>query len=111
MSDLTSRPERPPARMSIGLLAVALMLGAAMVASARADVSADRRDLIARADEAAIDAMAHRVASSMHLALAIEDAELAEQTAERLLKDEPHLQGVRIRFASGRSVSVGQFEP
>ena len=106
-----SRPVgRPPARLSIALLAWALFASVVIVAAVHSETRARANAAAQTAAARDVDRLVRRAADGLHLALAHEDLELAASFAHALVEREPDLVGLRIDLDRGESTAVGRIE-
>ena len=98
---------RPPARLGAILFAMLMAALAAVWLSARADVERSHTALRSRLDQRHLEALGHRTAGSLRLAVALSDRELADQISRELIRDDESLDGVTVVFSDGQQLTTG----
>lgn len=99
---------RPPARLGALLVAMLMAALAGVWLSARADVESSHAKLRAQLDQRHLEALGHRVAGSLRLAVALSDRELADQVSRELIRDNESLDGVTVKFSDGQQLTTGE---
>ncbi|MEM6296126.1 MAG: HAMP domain-containing sensor histidine kinase [Myxococcota bacterium] len=100
--------KRPPTRLTLALLAWALLsCGAVFFAVQRYD-AAQRQTLAEMQTERRVGDLAQKSADALGLGMALDDPELIEDVAKRLLDRNDALAGLSVALDNGRTIVLGE---
>ncbi len=98
---------RPPARLSLILLLVAVIGAAAVHVSVHRSISRERDTVLTQARKHGIETVARRTWAQLEPLFGSSDRDAITAAAETLILTDPNLEGLRISFPDGATVVLG----
>lgn len=104
---MQASPKRPPSRLTLALLSWALVSCAAIAYAVKRHDSAYQDHLAQVQMEASLSAAARHSTESLTLAIALNDTDLVATVAERILENEPGLEGIEVHTGNDERIVRG----